>query len=317
MNTPITTSLPAAPPPTQPDRRLFAYLAMLIAVGIYGTNFAISRFGIKSGLTPFDLTFLRFAAASLVLLPVFLRAGLTTCAGIGWGRGLVLTVMSGVPMTLLMMTGLALAPAAHGAAIAPGTVTVIGAVGGAILFGVRPGRNVVAGIGIVILGLALFAIAGSKAEGRHILLGDLCFFGVGCIWGGYPLMLQLWKVDSLHATAVLSVLSLIIFTPIYLASGLSNLANVPIEAVVFHAFNQGILNLLVGLWLWGYAVKMIGAAESGRFPPLIPVIGALSAIPLLGEIPGPYQWAGIGLIVAGVALTTRRQAAKAPHEGAV
>lgn len=286
------------------DRRL-AIFAMLTAVAIYGTNFAISRHALLNGLTPLDLTALRFATAGLVLAPLFIRAGVADCAGIGWGRGLMLTLMSGVPMSLLMMIGLSMAPAAHGAAIGPGTVTVIGALGGALLFGVRPTRFAVLGILTVLAGLASIGIAAGISGSPRILLGDLCFLGVGLLWGGYPLVLQLWKVDSLKATAVLSVLSAVVFMPYYVLAGHgATLTTAPLWLVVFHAFNQGILNMIVGLWLWGFAVTKIGAALSGRFPPLIPVIGTFTAIPLLGEWPAPLQWLGVSLIVGGLVITT-------------
>ncbi|MCZ8187861.1 MAG: DMT family transporter [Beijerinckiaceae bacterium] len=288
------------------SRRSLAILAMLGAVTIYGTNFAISRHGIQNGMTPNDMTFVRFLVAGLILLPLFIRAGVRDCAGIGWGRGLVLTAMSGLPMTLMMMQGLAWSPAAHGAAIGPGTVTVIGAIGGWLIFGSRPGWTVILGIGIVIAGLAMIGLAASTSGSRNVLLGDLCFFGVGLIWGGYPLMLQLWKVDPLRATAVLSVLSALAFSPWYLLAGTGNLLNVPFWVVALHAINQGVINVVIGLWLWGFAVREVGAALSGRFPPLIPVIGTLSAIPLLGEIPGLLQWIGIALIVGGLMVTTIR-----------
>jgi len=298
------TNPPAAAAP--PPRRGFAILAMLGAVLIYGTNFAISRHALLNGMTPHDLTALRFLFSGLLLLPLFLKSGVTTCAGVGWGRGLVLTLMSGLPMTMLMMQGLAWSPAAHGAAIGPGTVTVIGALGGAVLFGVRPPHSVVIGILVVLSGLALIGFAASASGARNVILGDLCFLGVGLIWGGYPLMLQLWRVDPLKATAILSVLSLAVFLPYYLLTQHSNLPSIPLWIVLLHGVNQGILNVVVGLWLWGWAAREIGAAESGRYPPLIPVIGALSAIPLLGEWPGPYQWGGIALIVGGLLLATRR-----------
>jgi drug/metabolite transporter (DMT)-like permease len=296
------TAEPAAAGP----RRGLAVLAMLAAVAIYGTNFAISRHALLNGMTPHDLTALRFSVAGLVLLPLFLKAGIKDCAGVGWGRGLVLTAMSGLPMTMLMMQGLAWSPAAHGAAIGPGTVTVIGALGGVFMFGVRPPRNVILGILTVLGGLALIGLAASASGARNVILGDLCFFGVGLIWGGYPLMLQLWRVDPLRATAVLSVLSMAMFMPWYLMTQGSSLPHIALWIVALHGINQGILNVVAGLWLWGFAAREIGAAESGRFPPLIPVIGALSAIPLLGEWPGPYQWGGIALIVGGLLLTTRR-----------
>ena len=286
--------------------RHLAYLAMLGAVTIYGTNFAISRHAVLNGLTPNDLIALRFATAGLLLLPLFLRWGWRDCAGIGWGRGLALTITSGLPMTLLMINGLALAPAAHGSSIGPGTVTVIGAVGGYLMFGVRPSRLGIIGIGIVLTGLALIAIAGTTSGSRNIILGDLCFFGVGLFWGGYPLLLQRWKVDALRATAVLSVLSMGMFLPWYLTMASSHLGAVPLWVSLGHAFNQGVLNVIVGLWLWGWAVEKIGAAQSGRFPPLIPVIGTFFAIPMLGEIPGPLQLAGVACIVTGLVLTTRK-----------
>lgn len=288
------------------DRRL-AILAMLAAVMIYGTNFAVSRHAIVNGLTPLDLTALRFATAGLVLAPLFWRAGIADCAGIGWGRGLVLTLMSGVPMTFLMMLGLSMAPAAHGASIGPGTVTTIGVIGGIALFGITPSRFVIAGIATVLAGLACIAIAAGISGSPKMLLGDLCFLGVGLLWGGYPLMLQLWKVDALKATAVLSVISAIVFLPFYILAGYgATLAAAPLWLVVFHALNQGILNMIIGLWLWGFAVGKIGATVTGRFPPLIPVIGTLTAIPLLGEWPVPLQWAGVSLIVGGLMLTTRK-----------
>jgi drug/metabolite transporter (DMT)-like permease len=244
----------------------------------------------------------------LVLLPVFLRAGVADCAGIGWGRGLLITVMSGFPMTFLMMQGLALAPATHAASIAPGTVTLISAIGGAALFGAWFGWNVRIGVAVVLAGLACIGIAGGANATYRVMLGDLCFLGVGLLWGGYPLLQQLWRFDTLKATAAMSVLSMMAVVPLYLASGAgSNLAALPPGLVLFHAVNQGLLNMIVGLLLWGWAVKVIGAAGAGRFPPLIPVIGTLTAIPVLGEWPGALQLSGIVLIVAGILVISSRR----------
>jgi drug/metabolite transporter (DMT)-like permease len=74
--------------------------------------------------------------------------------------------------------------------------------------------------------------------------------------------------------------------------------------VAFHAVNQGVLNMILALWLWGSAVRTLGAAEAQRFPPLIPVVGTLLAIPLLGEWPGPFQAVGVGLIVGGLVVAS-------------
>lgn len=282
------------------SRRL-GVLAMLGAVTIYGANFAISRHALLNGLTPDDLVAMRYGIAGLVLLPVFVLRGIGDCAGIGWGRGILLAIMSGVPMALLMNTGLSLAPASHGAAIGPGTVTVIGVVGSAILFGARPPPVALVGIGIVLAGLAAIAVAGSRTGTPTVLLGDLFFLATGLLWGLYPLLLQRWNIGAMTSTAVISVLSLV-YIPFYALLLRPRIFDVDPWVVAFHALNQGLLNVILGLWLWGYAVKVLGAAQAQRFPPLMPVAGTLLAIPILGEWPAPLQALGVALIVAGLGL---------------
>lgn len=287
------------PTPTLRLKRL-AILAMLGSVTIYGVNFVISRHAMLNGFTPFDLAALRFGFSGLILLPFFLRqGGFTDCAGVGWGRGIVLAIMSGAPMSLLQMTGLSLAPAAHGATIGPGIVALMSLLGGAYLFGGTITRQAIFGLAIVLAGLACFALGATRAPTRDVLLGDLCFFLMAIIWGGYPLAVQKWRIDPLVATSVLCVLSLA-YLPLYWLFLPSNLASIPLWIIAFHAFNQAILNMIVGLWLWGWAARTVGAQSTSRFPPLIPVIGTLTAIPLLGEWPGIYQSAAVVLIVMGL-----------------
>jgi drug/metabolite transporter (DMT)-like permease len=223
--------------------------------------------------------------------------------------------MSGFPMSFLMMQGLQYAPAAHGAAIGPGTVTVIGAVGSVLLFGAAITGRLVFGIGAVLAGLACLAVAGTKSTLPDVLWGDLCFLGVGLLWGGYPLLVQYWKIDALKATAIVSVLSLA-FLPVYFALFFNGFQGALWWIVLAHAINQGVLNVIVGLWIWGWAAQTLGAAVVGRFPPTIPVIGTFLAIPILGEWPIWLQWVGVGLIVSGLLLASWRRAPMATPAGA-
>ncbi len=213
-------------------------------------------------------------------------------------------------MSFLMMMGLSMAPAAHGASIGPGTVTVIGVIGGALLFGTRLTPLLLIGVAIVLVGLASLAFGGAKGNLPNVLLGDLCFLGVGLLWGAYPLLIQLWRLDALKVTAVVSVLSMI-YLPAYFVFFYNGFHGVPGSVIAFHAVNQGILNVFVGLWIWGWASRTVGNHVTGRFPPSMPVIGTLLSIPILNEWPNGLQWLGIALIVGGLALTAARPAPKA------
>lgn len=283
---------------------------MLCSVLIFGSNFVISRYAILNGLSSHDLMALRFAIAGVLLLPVFLRGGVARCGGPGWGRGLALVITSGFPMTFLMLTGLTMAPAAHGATIGPGTVTLIGIVGSVVLFGTKLTPGLLAGVASVLIGLACLAFASGTGATPTVLLGDLCFLGVGLLWGFYPLIVQLWRVDGLRAAAIVSVLSMA-YLPLYFLFFFRGFDVAPWWIIVAHGLNQGVLNVIIGLWIWGWAAHVLGAATVGRFPPLIPVTGTLLAIPVLGEWPGSLQVAGFALIIGGLFVASWRRPTRA------
>lgn len=298
-------------------RRRLAVAGMLLSVLIFGSNFVISRHAVLNGIGAHDLLALRFATAGLLLLPLFLRAGgFADCGGVGWNHGFWLAVTSGFPMTFLMLTGLTMAPAAHGATIGPGTVTVIGIIGSVVLFGARLSAPLVVGIIGVICGLGFLAFAGSGGAGAETLRGDLCFLGVGLLWGFYPLLIQLWKVNGLRGAVIVSVLSLA-YLPFYFLFFFRGFDIAPWWVLVLHAIYQGVVNVILGLWLWGWAAHVLGAAVVGRFPPLIPVTGTTLAIPALGEIPGPLQLAGFGLIISGLFVASWRRPARQAEQAGV
>lgn len=289
-----------------------AVIGMLCSVLIFGSNFVISRHAVLNGLSQHDLLALRFTTAGLLLLPIFLRdGGFATCGGVTWRRGIWLAITSGFPMTYLMLTGLTLAPAAHGATIGPGTVTLIGIGGSVVLFGAMLTRNLIIGVIGVLAGLACLGIAGSTGSTAGTLRGDLCFLGVGLLWGFYPLLIQLWKVNGLKAAAIVSILSMA-YLPFYFLFYFRGFDVAPWWVLVAHALNQGVLNVIIGLWIWGWAAHVLGASVVGRFPPLIPVTGTLLAIPILGEIPGPLQVVGFVLIICGLFIASWRRPTRAP-----
>lgn len=294
------------------DKRLWrlAFAGMVLAMLIFGSNFVISRHAVLNGLTSHDLLAMRFGIAGLLLLPGFLADGVRTCGGIGWGRGVLLAIMSGFPMSFLLLTGVTYAPAAHGATIGPGLVTVISIIGSVVLFGAVITRQLVLGIIGVLLGLVCLGIAGTTHTNPSILFGDLCFVGVGLIWGLYPLLVQLWRLDALKVTSVVAVLSMA-YLPFYALFFFRGFDVAPWWVIALHGVNQGVLNVILGLWLWSLAARRLGPALAGRFPPTIPVIGTLLGIPVLGEIPTGLQVAGIALIIGGLFVASWRRSARA------
>jgi len=126
----------------------------MLAAAIWTVYSVLARLGIKSGLSPLDMTLLRFAPGALVMLPFVWRWGLRDLGGIGWPRGAVLAALSGPVFSLLMMTGFAYAPLAHGAVIAPACQMLTGIGLSAWLARAPVTRETVLGGACVLLGLA-------------------------------------------------------------------------------------------------------------------------------------------------------------------
>jgi drug/metabolite transporter (DMT)-like permease len=74
-------------------------------------------------------------------------------------------------------------------------------------------------------------------------------------------------------------------------------------AVLYSAIGS----LLLAYAGWSYVVKRIGASRAGVTMHLMPAIAVGLAVLFLGEYPAWYHFAGVALILAGVALASLRQ----------
>ena len=105
-------------------------------------------------LLPVDLIFARFIVAGPIMLPVLLRFGLRAISQVSaGGAGAGLMALGGALFALLQTGGYGFAPLAHGAVIAPSTVTIVSTIGAALFLRERLGRNHLIGAAIVLGGI--------------------------------------------------------------------------------------------------------------------------------------------------------------------
>ena len=274
----------------------------LLAAAIWANYSVLARLGVKSGLTPGDLTLLRFAPGALLTAPLLWRWGWRGLGGIGWRRGLVLTALAGPGFSLLFMTGFSLAPLAHGAVIAPACQMLAGLGLSAWLANQAWTRESAMGAALVVLGLA-FMGGDSLLHGESslTLLGDLLFVAAGCCWGAFGALSRRWQVDPLRVTVVVVVLSFVLFTPAYLAvADLHSLADASTGMLALQVLAQGLGAGLVAVLAFSRAVALLGPGRAAFFGALVPGAASLLAIPVLGEVPTTLQYMGIGAVVVGL-----------------
>lgn len=267
--------------------------------------FAVARAGIVGGLGPEELVLMRFGVAGLLLAPFLVRWGIADLAGIGWRRGLVLLVLGGPLFAVLQIGGYRFAPLAHGAVIAPSTVTILSTIAAAGFLGERLSRAHLAGAGLVLAGILALGWEGLASGGGQAWIGDLLFFSSSVLWAGFTVLLRHWRLEALRATAIVSVLSLVVTVPGYLAlKGFDHLALLPLGPLALQGLVQGAVQGTLTLIAYGRAVALLGVSRAVLFPAIVPAIAILLGIPIVGEWPNPAQIAGLVLVTIGLLTAT-------------
>lgn len=269
----------------------------LLAALIWGAWPVVTRMGVQQSLEPADIVALRFTVAGLILLPVLWKRGL---GGLGWGRALLLAAGAGVPYVLVTATGLSIAPAGHAGIITPSCMLTAAMLGSWLLLGERPDRLRLAGVGVILAGVLLIGARSLTDSSGGGWIGDLCFVAGGLLWASYTVGTRAWRVAPLHATALVSVASMLLFLPPYLLFGEPQLFTAPLEEIALQGLFQGLFAGVLALLFYSRAVAILGAARGAVFAALGPGLTVLLGIPLLGEHPGLAELAGLLLVSAGM-----------------
>lgn len=271
----------------------------LATVSIWVSWIVAARLGLRTSLSPSDITAIRCGVSGLILLPYLLKAGVP--AGRLGGFGLAAIVLGGgAPMVLIAYAGLQFAPAAHAASLYTALIPLLVAILAAVVLG-EPFTIVrQIGLALIVAGAVLIVAGAGGTIGSRQNIGHALFIGAAMLWACYTVAMRKAKLDGLHAAAVAAVGSLIVYVPVYAFMSGTTLFNAPWRDLALQAFVQGLLTPIVSYWSYGRAVSILGASNGSAFAALSPAMTALVSIPLLGEWPATSDWLAILLISAGV-----------------
>jgi drug/metabolite transporter (DMT)-like permease len=284
--------------------RALGSAAGLLAALIWGGYMAMSRAGVSEGLRPEDFALLRFGTAGTLLLPVLLaRGGLATLGGVGWRRGMLLTLCAGPLLIMAIAGGYMYAPLAHGAVIQPSTITLATLLLAALVLRERPSLSRAIATGVIIAGIALVAGTGLVGGGGGEWRGDLLFVSAGAAWAVFTVLVKRWKVDPMAGTAAVCVLSALFVIPGYLLWATPDrLVAIGFEALASQIVVQGVLAGALAVIAYGKAVASLGAGRAAIFPALVPAFSLIIGVPVTGEVPTAPQLVGITIVSIGLVL---------------
>lgn len=273
---------------------------MLVVIVCWSGWALSSRLGFKSPLNAYDIVALRTGVAGVLLAPYLLKSGISA-GRFGKTGGWILSLMAGVPYLLLAIGAFRYAPASHVGIL--NAFTILVAAGGGMIF-LGESRSPIRLVGLCCVLGGMAALMTSKPEltqgYEHALLGHIMFVGAGTLWAGYTLFARAWQVKPLHGVAIVSVLSMLVYLPVYILFLPKGIEEATMSQILWQAGYQGIIANIIALLAYTRAIRLLGASSAAAFVPLVPVLVALLAIPLLGEVPNVQEWISFAAIGVGV-----------------
>lgn len=272
------------------------------SVVLFSSFTLVSRLGLSSRLGLPDLAALRFGIGGTLLLPVLVRADLRAVA---WRDAAALALLGGLGFALLAYAGFSLAPAAHGAVLLHGTLPLF-TYG---LLRATPHRSGpaprTAGILLIAAGIALMAFDSLALVRPRQLLGDAFLLLASLSWASYGVLSRRLRLPAATGAAIVAVLSLCAFLPLYALWPAKALLTVGRGELLLQTIVQGVLVGAVSIFVYTRGVAALGPAVTALFAAAVPVITTLAAIPLLSEHPSSVALLGVGVVTVGMIVAVR------------
>ena len=278
----------------------------LFAISIWVGWILLTRYGVTTSLSPYDITALRFTCAGLLLAPVVYRQG-WGLRQVGLKSWLVIVCCAGVPYVLIASSGLQFAPAAHAGALIPGTMPLWAALLAMWFLKEKIAGVRKLGLMLIPVGIVIFVGAGLTDFASGNWRGHLLFLAAAMSWASFTVAMRSAGqagFTPLQAAAVVSVVSALVYLPVYILFLPHRIMEAPIGPIVIQTIYQGVFVSIISLFAYARSVSILGASLGASFASLVPVLAMLSAIPLLGEWPRPSDYVGIAAITFGVLLSS-------------
>ena len=285
--------------------RFTAWIVLIATLALWSGNWIVAR-AVRDEIAPGMATVGRLVIVLAILLP-FASQGIVRKArglsGKDWRILAALGFTGGGLHLALQWLGLHYTTATSGIlylSMSPVFILVM-----AVPLGERIGARQWLGVGLSFCGVYLIATQGRPAV-PSFNIGDMMALASMMMWAGYTILLRVRRdaLSTVELLVMVCAFGLAFMTP-WVATELAIGAKVDLSmrgslAVLYSAIGS----LLLAYAGWSYVVRRLGAARAGVTLHLMPAMGVGLAALLLGEYPRWFHFAGIALILAGVALSS-------------
>lgn len=285
------------------------YAMLLLVMLLWSANSIIGR-ALRNDIPPFTLALGRWTGALALLLPLTFRK-----VSADWGTArqslgklLLLGLLGVASFNALLYTGLRSTAATNAVLIQAGIPVLVLAFDW-LLFRARPLGVEVIGVAVSAFGVMtiIFRADPSALLSLDFGRGDAFVVAAVTAWALYTALLRLrpaiHQLSFLTITFAVGVLAMLPLAALEWRTETVHWSLAVAGGIAYVA----VLPSVVAYFLFNHAVAEIGAAAAGQTISLQPLIGALLAALLLGEELHAHHFAGMVLILLGIALSLGRR----------
>jgi len=300
---------PAAKESTM-NRRWRAIWILTGVMTFWGCTFVLTK-DVIGDIPPLTLAFVRVAIGFLVLLPIAWQRYRRMSAPLPWWSMFAMGAIGVAFYYGVFNLGLVYTSAAQGALV-QSCIPAMTALVAIVWLRERASRLRLAGIALSVIGVVLIFSGGVAANGSESapVLGNMLIFLSVAAWAVYTSMAKrLAHVDAMVLTAAVIGAGALLLLPTAVVElhgrGLPHLTTVQwLEVLLLGAGASGLAYMLYNL-----ALQDLDASAVGVFANLIPVVGVLSGVVVLGDEISVRSIVGGLIVLAGVWITGREQQA--------
>ncbi len=301
------------------SKQTIGVAAAIVTVSIWVSFIVVARAMAHKTLTPFDIGFVRFIAAALVLVPwgIYLvrKQRLENPASETWlgvsplsfKTSAIIGLFAGIGYSCFAYSGFFFAPAAHASVLMPGMLPLWTAMLAFFFLGTPITKRRAIGLGL--LACAALLVGGASVIETlgtgDTWKGDVLFLCASFCWGTYTMLARKYQLGAIQATIAVSVFALVTYVPMYGVLALTHtihtqLFAAPWSEITLQGFLQGILSVVISGITFVKMVETFGPVRSTMITSVVPPLSAIGAVVFHGE---PLHWNLIvGLILATVGI---------------
>ncbi len=281
------------------------YLLLFLATLFWAGNAIGGKLAVGH-ISPFFLTSLRWLIASIVVVPIAYKYLRNDWALIR-GRLIFLFALGTIGFSLfnnLMYSALQTTTAMNATIIQaalPASIFLLNFV----FYKMNATKYQLIGFPITVVGVVAIVSQGQwqVLSQLRFVVGDILMLLAITCYGLYSVMLNNKpKIHWLSLISVLSLSALLASTPFAIVELFNGQLIVPDLLGWLVALYAALLSSVLAQVFWIRGIELIGSNAASLFINLVPVLGTVLAVILLGETPHWYHLLGLALIVGGILL---------------